>query len=237
MQNHSKLMKGPQSTVDPPSPRFHRGFGGRSSPQKMQVGAYEFGWFTTQLEVHGRKQFGEHFVIHEKDHDIILRLAAYFLGDAPLAGKLGIDLSKGLLITGPIGCGKTSLMSLMRLVPKPERNFTLRSARDVSFEFIQEGYDVIHRYSKLSYSHTGPKAYCFDDLGAEQALKYFGNECNVLGEIILSRYDHYVASDMVTHLTTNLAATEIETMYGPRVRSRMREMFNLVAFEQAGDKR
>ena len=28
---------------------------------------------------------------------------------------------------------------------------------------------------------------------------------------------------MLTHLTTNLSATEIETIYGPRVRSRMRE--------------
>jgi hypothetical protein len=120
---------------------------------------------------------------------------------------------------------------------RPERSFHFKPCREVSFEFIQDGYEVIHRYSKLSFSAHKPVAYCFDDLGAEQAFKYYGNECNVMAEIILSRYDCYVGSDMITHLTTNLSATEIETMYGPRVRSRMREMFNLVAFERSEDKR
>jgi DNA replication protein DnaC len=34
------------------------------------------------------------------------------------------------------------------------------------------------------------------------------------------------------HITTNLSASEIENAYGSRVRSRMREMFNLIAIEQ-----
>jgi len=34
-----------------------------------------------------------------------------------------------------------------------------------------------------------------------------------------------------THATTNLNAHELEDRYGNRVRSRMREMFNLIAFE------
>ena len=43
---------------------------------------------------------------------------------------------------------------------------------------------------------------------------------------------------MVTHLTTNLNSIEIEKQYGLRVRSRLREMFNLVAFPgDAMDKR
>jgi DNA replication protein DnaC len=176
-------------------------------------------------------------VIHEEDHDIIRRLSVYFLADTTLALRLGIDLSKGILLTGPIGCGKTSLITLMQLVRKPERSFAFKPAREVSFEFIQDGYEVIHRYSRMSYTHAGPRTYCFDDLGAEQALKYFGNECNVLAEIILSRYDHYISADMLTHLTTNLSATEIEDAYGPRVRSRMREMFNLISFNREGDKR
>jgi DNA replication protein DnaC len=80
--------------------------------------------------------------------------------------------------------------------------------------------------------------HCFDDLGAEQSLKYYGNECNVMGEILLSRYEYFVSHDMLTHITTNLSATEMEDLYGNRVRSRLREMFNLIAFgESAKDKR
>jgi len=194
------------------------------------LGDYDYAWLMEQLGRSGKKLFGERFAIREEDHDVIRRLLVYFLADKAQAEQLGIDLSKGILLTGPIGCGKTSLMTLMKLVPKPERNFTLRSARDVSFEFIQEGYEVIHRYSTLSYSHNGPKTWCFDDLGAEQALKYYGNECNVMGEILLSRYDEFFSHGMITHATTNLSAGEIEAAYGNRVRSRMREVFNLVTF-------
>jgi DNA replication protein DnaC len=78
----------------------------------------------------------------------------------------------------------------------------------------------------------------FDDLGLEQTPKYYGNECNVIAEILLNRYDLFVSKRMMTHITTNLSASELESIYGNRIRSRMREMFNLVAFDRnAKDKR
>ena len=82
------------------------------------------------------------------------------------------------------------------------------------------------------------KSYCFDDLGIEGNLKYYGNECNVMAEILLSRYDLFVSQKIITHITTNLSASEIEELYGNRIRSRMREMFNLISFDKdAPDKR
>jgi DNA replication protein DnaC len=90
----------------------------------------------------------------------------------------------------------------------------------------------------MSFNNLHPKIYCFDDLGAEQSLKYYGNECNVMGEILLSRYDLFISQKMITHITTNLSAQEIENMYGSRVRSRLREAFNLIAFSSSSiDKR
>jgi hypothetical protein len=41
-----------------------------------------------------------------------------------------------------------------------------------------------------------------------------------------------ILSEWLTHLTTNLNSGEIEKQYGLRVRSRLREMFNLVAFPE-----
>ena len=62
--------------------------------------------------------------------------------------------------------------------------------------------------------------------------------CYVMAEILLSRYDLFVSKGMLTHATTNLSASELEERYGNRVRSRMREMFNLVAVDKnSGDKR
>lgn len=116
--------------------------------------------------------------------------------------------------------------------------YIVKSCRDVSFEFIKEGYETIHKYSRNSFYNQNPKAYCFDDLGTENNLKYFGNECNVMAEILLSRYDLFVTRKLVTHLTTNLSASEIENVYGNRVRSRLREMMNLISFEKTiNDKR
>ena len=41
-----------------------------------------------------------------------------------------------------------------------------------------------------------------------------------------------------THATTNLNAQELEERYGNRVRSRMRQLFNLIAFDkESTDKR
>lgn len=195
-----------------------------------------FKWCISFLEKRGKELYGDKFRIHEEDHEVIFKLIVYFVGDKSNAEKLGIELQKGILLTGPIGCGKTSLMNLMRFVPPPERNHIMKACRDVSFEFIQEGYEVIWRYSRMSFSNSYPKIYCFDDLGTEQSLKYFGNECNVMGEILLSRYEYFISQKMATHLTTNLSASEIEVSYGNRIRSRLREMFNLMSFNSS-DKR
>ncbi|WP_299581970.1 hypothetical protein [Mucilaginibacter sp.] len=59
-----------------------------------------------------------------------------------------------------------------------------------------------------------------------------------MGEIPLSRYDLFVSRIAQTYLITNLTSSELEQCYGNRVRSRLREMFNLVAFDKSSkDKR
>ena len=120
----------------------------------------------------------------------------------------------------------------MRYVPQTNKKFFVKTCRDISFEFIKDGYEVIHRYSHGHNTHAEHKNYCFDDLGTENNLKYFGNECNVIAEIILSRYDIYTSKNIQTHITTNLSASEIENAYGNRVRSRLRHMLNLIAFDK-----
>ena len=182
------------------------------------------------LEQKGKQSYGDTFTISEEDIPIITTLLVYFLNDETTAKTVGINLNKGILLSGPIGCGKTSLMNIMRLVPQQERKFVLKTTREISFEFIKEGYEVIQRYSSGNKLQNNVKNYCFDDLGTEKNLKYFGNECNVMGEILLSRYDLFINKKIITHITTNLSASEIEAAYGNRVRSRLRQMLNLIAF-------
>lgn len=192
---------------------------------------YNYEEVITWLQNKGQELYGNHFRITEEDHPIVYKLIAYFLKDEQACFQLGINGNKGILMSGPVGCGKTSLMNLMRYLTPTEYKFTVKPCRDISFEFIKDGYEVIHRYSRGKLDQLDPKIYCFDDLGLENNLKYYGNECNVMAEILLSRYDLYISRRIQTHITTNLSASEIETQYGNRVRSRMRELFNLIAYD------
>ena len=192
---------------------------------------YNYAAIIPWLEQKGKLQFGDKFHFVEDDLNNIKKLICYFLKDEVMAVTFNIDLEKGILLSGPVGCGKTTLMTLMRNVAQQNNKFILKTCRDISFEFIKDGYQTIQKYSNSNYSQHEYRNYCFDDLGVETNLKYYGNECNVMAEILLSRYDMFISNKKFTHITTNLSATEIETAYGNRVRSRLREMCNLVAFD------
>lgn len=204
---------------------------------------YDYNKVFDFLQSKGRQDFGTNFVILEEDKPIIKKIVAYFLKDNFTCSQEKIYLHKGILLSGPVGCGKTSLMHLMKYFSNHQQAiFVLKPCREISFEYIKDGYEVMNRYGRNSFTKSGhteiPRHYCFDDLGTENNLKYFGNECNVMAEVLLSRYDLFISRKLITHLTTNLSASEIEKMYGNRVRSRMRELCNLIAFPaQATDKR
>ena len=207
-------------------------------PTKTIQSHYNYNQVLEWLENKGKDLFGNQFTVLEQDHPIYFRLMAYFLNDEQTCFQFGIDPSKGILLTGPVGSGKTTIMNLMKYLAPAEQKFYVKPCRDISFEFIQDGYEVIHRYSRGKHNQCDPKIICFDDLGLENNLKYFGNECNVMGEILLSRYDIFIAKKITTHITTNLSATEIEAAYGNRLRSRLRQMVNLIAYNAStSDKR
>lgn len=186
------------------------------------------------LQSKGTELYGKKFQLYPEDAEIILKLTTWFIKDEHQAQKMNIDLEKGILLVGPVGCGKTSLMNICRFLLPAAKRHSIKSCRDVSFEFMKEGHDIFHKYTRGSFHQEPfePKTYCFDDLGLESTMNFYGNQCSVMAEIILSRYDLFHSFNMITHLTTNLNSSEIEERYGNRVRSRMRELFNLVAWSQ-----
>lgn len=202
--------------------------------------SYDYQPIVSHLIRSGEMLLGKTFNIPENERGIIFGILAWFLEDRPVAEQMGIDLKKGILLSGPIGCGKTTLFKLMQGFPTNRKNFAIVSTRQIVSEFMQEGYEVLEKYSRGNLSHDlrSPKVYCFDDLGTETTSKYFGNDCNVMAEVLLTRYDLFKEKGIITHITTNLSATEIGLQYGNRLRSRMREMFNLFGYEESSqDKR
>ena len=187
---------------------------------------YNFKRSCLYLQHIGKQTFGSTFRLHNSDKEILYKLLIYALADQEHCTKHGLDLKKGILLTGPIGCGKTSLMTLLRHFHSSPTQYVIKSTREIATEFNQEGYSTINKYGKAH------KIYCFDDLGVENNMKHYGNECNTISEILLHRYDLLTYEGIVTHATTNLNAEELEKLYGNRIRSRLRSMFNLISFER-----
>jgi len=209
---------------------------------KFQIGEikdniihYDFEKIKTYLNIKGHSLFGINFKIYKEDEPLIFKLCCYFIQDHYSCAQMGIDTNKGILLSGPVGCGKTSLMKLLPHLAPHKTNYEMIPTRNIVFNFNATGYEILEKYNDN-------KNYCFDDLGVEPTGKHFGTDCNVMGEILLSRYELFCHPKRsrrgLTHITTNFNAQEIEERYGNRVRSRMREFFNLIAFDSSSkDKR
>ncbi|MEP5339256.1 MAG: ABC transporter ATP-binding protein [Algibacter sp.] len=192
---------------------------------------YDFDKILIYLNAKGKLLFGSKFKIFDEDQDILFKLCNYFIKDVANCQKLNIDINKGILLTGPVGCGKTSLMKLLRHIVPHQKPYKIIPTRNIAFGFNHIGYKTIEDYGDGQY-------FCFDDLGIEPIGRHYGKDCNVMGEVLLSRYDFFLQTKIKTHATTNLNAAELEERYGNRVRSRMRQLFNLVAFDsKSRDKR
>ncbi len=101
----------------------------------------------------------------------------------------------------------------------------------IVFNFNEAGFEVLEKYKDT-------KDYCFDDLGLEPTGCHNTKDCNVIEEILLSRYDLFKTKNVKTHITTNLNVEELEARYGSQFISRLGEMFNLIGFAKSSkDKR
>ncbi|WP_310992081.1 ATPase [Aequorivita marina] len=199
---------------------------------------YEFPKMLHYLSAKGKMLFGKKFKIYKEDYSMIYQLCLYFIKDKDNCAKFNIDINKGLLLSGPVGCGKTTLMKLLRYLVPHQRPYDIIPTRNIVFAFNNIGYSIIEQYGNNHF-------FCFDDLGVEPEGKHYGKDCNVIGEILLSRYERFInytsnvqhhakrpTNNNLTHITTNLNAEEIEDRYGNRVRSRLREMVNVIGFDK-----
>ncbi|MFZ4413202.1 MAG: hypothetical protein ACOYOV_08985 [Bacteroidales bacterium] len=163
------------------------------------------------------------FKLDENNTEIFTLLCEYFSNE---------NEHKGLLLCGPVGCGKTSLMKIFS--ENQRQSYAVVSARKPSYDFAEKGFEAIEMHSRelfVGQNKFRQNVYgcCFDDLGTEDEKKNYGNNVNVMLEIILNRYDKLKPG--MTHLTSNMSAEQIKEVYGERSASRMREMFKMITFD------
>lgn len=197
-------------------------------PKPVPVTARELYKIIINKAIDDHRSKRRRFKLSDEEKLIYWLLCLYFTED-PEFEKRGFSLRKGLLIFGLIGCGKTTMMNLFRI--NPRLKYGVFACSKVSEQYKKEGVFGLEKF----YSQ---ESICFDDLGTETAAKNFGNESNVMADILMTRYENEAEKGFKTHITTNLNNEQIEEYYGKRVRSRMKEMYNLISFpENSTDKR
>ena len=182
------------------------------------------------------------YVIDQRNRSVIYLLCQYFTNDPQFeAAEPGYSLKKGIFLCGQMGCGKTMLMRLFQ--QNDNFSFHVKSTLAISQEYKDKesgGTAIINRYSQMHYDGEKRLGYCFDDIGDERATGNFGDKFNLF-DILKARYDRLPYN--ATHATSNLDPGETDaegnpTGYfaqDPRMRERMRESFNVIAFPFVAD--
>ncbi|MBK8516543.1 MAG: ATPase [Saprospiraceae bacterium] len=203
----------------------------------MQITQSHFSYndFARLMEIHGQIMYGVNFRLYKEDKDVILQMYAYFTGDVDLCKHYKLDLRKGLFLSGKTGVGKTVHMKLVRQFMSFKERFKMKSCQQLALEYMDQGSQILTQYGRNYVDHvdqnTINQTYCFDDMGTEDEVKHYGTQTNVLGQIILMRYELFQGRQILTHFTSNLTAPQIEKHYGERVRSRLREMCNWIEYK------
>lgn len=172
---------------------------------------------------------GKTYKVEAENYEKIDELIKYFIGEP---GKL--NPNKGVYLYGAVGRGKTRVMEAIMVMCNTiekrleandmqftSRKFQLKNAKSIVVELGEsKSAQTIKKY------YTGPL--CIDDMGSEDSFKLWGNDMNVVGDIVVERYQRYQQSGLLTHATSNTLPTEWTKKYGERVESRLNEMFNVV---------
>ncbi len=167
------------------------------------------------------------FVVDDENKPVLAQLVHYFAQ----TGGSNLSTKKGVLLAGNVGSGKTMLMEIFNQLVRRSNPFYKTTARQVAKDYAADGLTALVRYLKqFRKTPVGlvPVDFFFDDLGAEDNKKHFGNEANVMAEVIYDRYELYIRYGTRTHFTTNLTPDELEEKYGVRAYSRLCQMCNFL---------
>jgi DNA replication protein DnaC len=192
-----------------------------------------------------RTASGKRFVIEDDNMSQVNTLCLYFAND-PKIEDYGYSLNKGLMLMGGLGVAKTFLMSFF--ANNQKASYVMMPCRQIENKWLnakKEDPDVIDHYSNVIQASVNHNAFghqqlglCMDDLGTEPVpSKRFGEEKNVMAEILLGRYERHGIDFSMTHITTNLTGEQIIDLYGDRINSRLIEMCNVVTFDGVKNRR
>lgn len=172
-----------------------------------------------------RNNSAKKFTIDSSNIEVINALLAYFTGQQ----VSGIELTKGILLSGPVGVGKSLMLkAFANTLRHYQKAFSFVACQDIVFEYETTGQMDKYTANQAGYSGK-PAKFCFDEIGRETIpAVHFGNRRNVMQHILAYRYNYWQNNGLITHGTTNATPQELVSLYGEHIGDRIREMFNWI---------
>ena len=163
------------------------------------------------------------FVIDENNEPIIKQLYYYATNNAAFTG----DLSKGIMLQGKYGCGKTILFKTYSSLHN--HIATKFCPNQPLFTFIKS-VELQEQIRKQSVGMFVRRPLIIDEFGREsKTVQDYGNIMRPISELLSLRSD----TGTLTHGTTNftLETLSSEDFYGAMIGDRLKAMFNFITLK------
>jgi len=189
---------------------------------ELKNGNRQYNYFKCMqyLQQQGISLYGSSYRIHPSQRQQVYRLLIYATTNKEECELYGIDLQKGLLLSGLENSGKTSLMHLLKLFFPLNQQYLIRSSREVAFCYNRFGNNTLQQYVSQD------PHYCFDDLGLEQSTL----DKEVMKEVLQFRLSHAANH---THIITRLEGVTIEERYGNDFSTMLYHGLNHIEFTES----
>ncbi|WP_439883457.1 hypothetical protein ACSX1A_09820 [Pontibacter sp. MBLB2868] len=179
--------------------------------------------------------WSEEFYVDAHNLEPLLRICANFTQDPVALRRYGMKPSKGLLVTGLPGQGKTHFFHLLRICLNRagvDKSFAVRHVQALLHEFEQFGSGIIKSLAQVRLRGKDLVPVLYDDILSERPARHYGGpEIMFMTEVIEERYKLYTYQNILTYFTTNYRSEEILGTYGERTLDRILGMCNVVVFE------
>jgi hypothetical protein len=175
--------------------------------------------FFKMMKFVSKNEYGQDLIVDDNTKKIIVPLCYFLSEDERFETELGFSLKKGIVFRGISGLGKT-------FIPKCIAANELHPMFVVSMLEITEEMKDNGAYSLPASAYS---KFYIDDVGSEDSsvVQHYGTKLNWFKNFLEI---YYLRSQQYNRilLSTNITFAQFEDKYGFRVRSRMKDMFNVI---------